>query len=79
MHSILFFYRKLKKREKRRKRHKNQLKFVESINEVPDLIIDVGDQLLDLPLGVEDLDRLSVGIVADSKWPGNSGREVTET
>ena len=54
------------------------LKLVESINEVSDLVVNVGDQLLDLSLGVEDLDGLGVGVVADSEWSWNGRGMVAD-
>ena len=49
---------------------------VEGVDEVSDLVVDVGDQLLDLPLGVQRLDGLGVGVVADAERTGNSRRKV---
>ena len=49
---------------------------VEGVDEVSDLVVDVGDQLLDLPLGVQRLDGLGVGVVADTERTGNSRRKV---
>ena len=40
---------------------------VEGVDEVSDLVVDVGDQLLDLPLGVQRLDGLGVRVVADTE------------
>ena len=50
--------------------------FVEGVDEVSDLVVDVGDQLLDLPLGVQRLDGLGVGVVADTERTGNRRRKV---
>ena len=49
---------------------------VEGVDEVSDLVVDVGDQLLDLPLGVQRLDGLGVGVVADTERTGNRRRKV---
>ena len=49
---------------------------VEGIDEIPDLVVDVGDQLLDLPLGVQRLDGLGVRVVADTERTGNRRRKV---
>ena len=49
---------------------------VEGVDEVSDLVVDVGDQLLDLPLGVQRLDGLGVGVVADTERTRNSRRKV---
>ena len=49
---------------------------VEGVDEVSDLVVDVGDQLLDLPLGVQRLDGLGVGVVADAERTGNRRRKV---
>ena len=49
---------------------------VEGVDKVSDLVVDVGDQLLDLPLGVQRLDGLGVGVVADAERTGNRRRKV---
>ena len=49
---------------------------VEGVDKVSDLVVDVGDQLLDLPLGVQRLDGLGVGVVADTERTGNRRRKV---
>ena len=55
------------------------LEFIEGVDEGPDLAVDVANQFLDLPLGVELLDGLCVGIVADTKRPRNSRGKITKT
>ena len=54
------------------------LEFVEGINQISDFVIDIRNELLDLTLGVKDLDRLCVRVIADSKWPWNCCSKVTE-
>ena len=49
---------------------------VEGVDEVSDLVVDVGDQLLDLPLGVQRLDGLGVRVVADTERTRNRRRKV---
>ena len=49
---------------------------VEGVDKVSDLVVDVGDQLLDLPLGVQRLDGLGVGVVADTERTRNRRRKV---
>ena len=55
-----------------------ELEFVEGINQISDFVIDIRNELLDLTLGVKDLDRLCVRVIADSKWPWNCCSKVTE-
>ena len=54
------------------------LEFVEGINQISDFVIDIRNELLDLTLGVKDLDGLCVRVIPDSKWPWNYCSKVTE-
>lgn len=52
------------------------LKLGESIAEGPNLAVDIGDQHLDLSLGVEKLDGLRVRVIPNSEWARNGRSEV---
>ena len=44
-----------------------KLKLVKCVNKSSDLTIDVCDEILNLQLGVQELNGLSVGVIANSK------------
>merc|ERR1719189_1554273 len=44
------------------------LEFVEGIHQIPDFVIDIRDELLNLTLGVQDLYGLCVRVIPHSEW-----------
>ena len=54
------------------------LKLTEGITQGSYLRVNVSNQLLDLPLGVQQLDSLSVRVVTHTKWSGDAGGKITE-
>merc|ERR1719474_1724350 len=51
----------------------------EGVAKGPHFVVDVGQKFLNLPFGVKELDRLSVRIIAYSKWSGDGCGKVNHS